>query len=464
MRTGMFRLQRGWPQTHARPRADLHLPKRSRWASFTKTVLKEITLQRFVLGVLFLPVIVYILREIKPPTLIIDPFNVPKQFQEAGVTPTVMANRVKDKMDAMDTESKAKKDMATSLDDQDPTRDIEIPGTGLSLKTLIDTTRSLFGIHLTHISGDIAFPAVAQTPDKSITEKSQVTVTIYVIEKGSRSRAGSFSADPADMDKLAQGAAELALARVLPFTYGVYLEANGQYEKAAQVAQGLIWGPSAVHFSKSKEKLYRKAAFNLWGNALRDENKYEEAIVRYQQSIDIDPKFALPYNNWGILLRREGKRDEAIAMYKKATECDPSYALPYNNWGNVLLDKRDYPDAIVKYQKATVLEPNAAPPYNGWGNVLLEEKQYNEAIEKFQIATSLDQNYAPPYINWGDALAAQGKYDEAIGKYERATEFNNPQLADAYTGWGKALVAQGKTDEAKEKFKKADELSRAQKP
>lgn len=426
-----------------------------------KRALKEITLQRFVFGVLFLPVIVYILREIKPPTLIIDPFNVPKQFQEAGVTPTVMANRVKDKMDAIDAVSKAKKDMVTSLGDQDPTPDVEIPGTRLSLKTLINTTRSLFGIHLTHITGDIAFPAVAQMLDKSITTKSQVTVTVYVIEEGNRSRAGSFSADPADMDKLAQGAAEVALARVLPFKYGVYLEASGQYEKAAQIAQGLLWGPSAVHFSKSKERLYRKAALNLWGNALRDEKKFDEAIVRYRQSLDIDPNFALPYNNWGILLRREQKYDEAIAMYKKAIECDPNYALPYNNWGNVLFGKGDYPGAIVKYQRATVLEPNAAPPYNGWGDALLEEKKYDEAIEKLQAAIILDPNYAAPYSNIGDALTAQKKYDEAIANYKRATELN-PQLSDAYTGWGKALEAQGKANEAKDKFKKADELSHAQ--
>ncbi|WP_433967250.1 hypothetical protein [Tunturiibacter gelidiferens] len=48
----------------------------------------------FVLVFLFLPLVVYVVREVNRDVLIIDPFGVPKSLSEAGLSPEVMANRV----------------------------------------------------------------------------------------------------------------------------------------------------------------------------------------------------------------------------------------------------------------------------------------------------------------------------------------------------------------------------------
>jgi tetratricopeptide (TPR) repeat protein len=59
---------------------------------------------------------------------------------------------------------------------------------------------------------------------------------------------------------------------------------------------------------------------NNWGNALRDQLKFEESIPKYRKAIDLDPKFALPYNNWGNSLRDLGKFDEAIVKFQTAVQ------------------------------------------------------------------------------------------------------------------------------------------------
>jgi tetratricopeptide (TPR) repeat protein len=97
------------------------------------------------------------------------------------------------------------------------------------------------------------------------------------------------------------------------------------------------------------------AGYNNWGNVLQEQKKYDEAIAKYQKSIELDPKDAVPYYNWGNALQEQKKYDEAIAKYQKSIELDPSYAAAYNNWGNALREQKKYDEALTKFAKAREL-------------------------------------------------------------------------------------------------------------
>ena len=58
------------------------------------------------------------------------------------------------------------------------------------------------------------------------------------------------------------------------------------------------------------------------------------------------PKFVDAYGNWGTMLREQGKYDAAIEKFRQAVDLDPNYANGYHGWGLVLYVKHDYPAAI----------------------------------------------------------------------------------------------------------------------
>src|ERR1019366_2590344 len=85
-----------WHRTRRRP---VWQPSRlSRLKAFLKNTLGRITLGRLALAIVVLPLLFYVYREVTRDVLIIDPFTVPKHFEEAGLTSEVMANRIGDRL------------------------------------------------------------------------------------------------------------------------------------------------------------------------------------------------------------------------------------------------------------------------------------------------------------------------------------------------------------------------------
>src|ERR1022692_3649973 len=166
--------------------------KLSRRVTF-RDVLKQVTFRRTLLAAFVLPVLFYIYREVTRDALIIDPFTVPKRFEEAGFTSEVVANGVGDELRQLETTPirmkkdnlsllrdaglrqlettpirmkkdnlsllreaglrqlettpiRMKKDNLSLLRDAGAVPDVEIPGTKIGLKTIVEVTRTVFGI------------------------------------------------------------------------------------------------------------------------------------------------------------------------------------------------------------------------------------------------------------------------------------------------------------------------------
>ena len=420
---------------------------------FAKYLIVNITPYRIGLAVVCIPLFVYVVVEVTRPALIIDPFTVPKRFEEAGITSEVMANRVGDAITGIETSAKstlARKDNLASAPSPEDSLDIEIPGTNVGLKTLIEIVRSVFRIYPKHVGGDVFTPFDDASKLPADPQKGSVLVTIYISAGTQRSPAITATIGGQNVDDVVQRIAELALEHVNPYLLGVYESDKGNNEKAVALAQ-------QVTQDSRLKKPQRAAGFNLWGNVLLGQSKNDEAIGEYMEAVKLDPKGADPYNGWANALRNEGKREEAIAELIKAIEVSPKFAYPYNGWGNVLNDEGKNEEAIPKFVKAIELDPTFAYPYNGWGTSFISEGRNDEAILKYAKAIELDSSYADPYYNWGLALENEKRNEDAIPKFEKAIELNT-RFGDAYNALGNALLAEGKNEDAIAKYVKAIEL------
>jgi hypothetical protein len=109
------------------------------------TVLKHlktrITFPRLLIAVFVLPILFYVFNEVTRDVLVIEPFTVPKRFQDSGLTGEVMANRIGDALSQIETATQTymRKDALGSIHDEDFAPAIEIPGT----KSLCQNNRSI---------------------------------------------------------------------------------------------------------------------------------------------------------------------------------------------------------------------------------------------------------------------------------------------------------------------------------
>jgi tetratricopeptide (TPR) repeat protein len=422
--------------------------KVTRLIELVKSFRKQLTLKRVVFVAVGLPLLFYIYGEATHDALIIDPFSVPKSFEEIGLTPEVIANRIGDAMRQIESgaqQKRMKTDSLTSLHDEGSRPDVEIPGTKVGLKTVVEIVRGVFRINPRHVSGDI----VIIKGGESSTTKPQFKITVYITQGRNRSQPISLAVTANDMDMLAQDSAEMILREVNPYILAAYLYDHGETDKVIEILYAMVRDPA-------QDRDHIAAARNLLGNALVDEGRDDEAVTNYQKAIELDPKHAFAYYDWGLLLYDQENYSEAVSKYQKAIELDPQDPDAYNELGNVFVQQKRYDEAVTKYQKAAELDPKDADVYNNWGNMLVGQKRYEEAVVKYQKAIEVDPKSPDAYNNWGDMLAEQKKYDEAVVKYQKAIEVD-PKDGTAYSNWGNMLAEQKKYDEAIAKFQKAIE-------
>ena len=53
------------------------------------------------------------------------------------------------------------------------------------------------------------------------------------------------------------------------------------------------------------------AAYGIWGVALSNLKKYDEAIAKFRKVIELDPINATAYRDWAGVLMKQGKTEEA---------------------------------------------------------------------------------------------------------------------------------------------------------
>ena len=73
-------------------------------------------------------------------------------------------------------------------------------------------------------------------------------------------------------------------------------------------------------------------AYNRFAIRAAQAQLWNEAVFRWKQVINVDPKNSQAYNNLGVAYEALGNTDEAVAAYQRATELEPDnkyYRLNY---------------------------------------------------------------------------------------------------------------------------------------
>lgn len=141
---------------------------------------------------------------------------------------------------------------------------------------------------------------------------------------------------------------------------------------------------------------------NSEGYQLYLQDKYEEAVRKYDSVLKLKEDFPEALYNRGLAYQQLRKHDKAIEDFSRSIEISRS------------LVKRGVLD----------LDPESACYLKWIGNCYYSLRNYEEALKYYEEGLRIKPEYAAIHYNKGVVFAAQGKYKESLECYETALRYN----------------------------------------
>lgn len=187
-------------------------------------------------------------------------------------------------------------------------------------------------------------------------------------------------------------------------------------------------------------QLYLRGRYHWYKSTPED---YEKSIQYYQQAIQKDPGYALPYaglaDNYASMaydevLPPEQACKESRTATQKVNEIDNTLPEAHYSLGNTaVICDWDRVVALKEFRKVFELNPNLSYARRFFGLFFRRFGQWQEAIMQGKKAQELD----PLSPETTSALATtyywMGNYDEAIVQYKKAIDLDS-NFANAYDG------------------------------
>ena len=194
----------------------------------------------------------------------------------------------------------------------------------------------------------------------------------------------------------------------------------------------------------------------------------KQAIACFQNAVELDPQFAMPYvglaDSFVMLgfMQALPPRDilpKVKAAAHRATELDPTLADPHATLGYAAgLFEWDWETAQRELEEAMQLNPNYPWAPHWLGVLMCGRGMTRRALELIDLSKTLDP--LSPIINVGAGIPMHvaGDYDRAIRTYRAVLE-TDPSLAPGHYYLGLSLEMRGDYDEAAEQIQKAIDIA-----
>jgi TolB-like protein len=185
-------------------------------------------------------------------------------------------------------------------------------------------------------------------------------------------------------------------------------------------------------------KLYLQGRF-YWNK--REEKDFRKAVEYYNQSIALDPNYALAYagqadtyallSTFGFMPPTEGV-PKAREFARQAVSLDGGLAEPHTTLGYLSLTyDYDLAGSEREFRRAIELNPNYATAHQWYGEMLLNAGRLDEASTEYRRALEIEPLSLP--MNWdlGRFLYMSRRYDESMAQHKKTLELD-PGFARAH--------------------------------
>jgi tetratricopeptide (TPR) repeat protein len=222
--------------------------------------------------------------------LVIEPFSVPPEFAERGLTGQVLASRVLDALSEMGEKTGSLRAASTYANNWNGDIKVQIPQTGVSVGELRRYLVEWLGKQ-TRIGGEL-YRANGGL--------------VLAARTGTAAAAMQAGASEADLERMIQAAAEAVYATTQPYRYAIYLQRSGN-RADMQRARELLEVLSRT--GDTADRMWAHTALNLHFQADGDTAR---ALRAADAALAIDPRFNLAHSNRAGALHLAGRFEEAL--------------------------------------------------------------------------------------------------------------------------------------------------------
>jgi tetratricopeptide (TPR) repeat protein len=436
-------------------------------------------------------------RDIRRDAFELDVFTAPKEITERGYTSTAIGEAVLDEIRAIQNhaftlEARRQLEVAAVLPD------VQVAGSGLSMKAIVRYARRLVDLPDNRITGDL------------LQDGKKLKLALR-IRQAARTQLIVVARDDGDVDRLLRDAGRAIVQIADPYLLVVYL--FGHEAKARSFPETR----AAIDYVLANGRPNERAnAYAMLGAVQRLEGQPEDALASFRRNAALDAAGGLPLvvdqlvrmgrdaealdlartqaasatsaDDWmaaAFMMSYLGRDAEAFDYAKRALARDPKGAEPYNNVAGALFalhragegvevakrgwqlnpDDRDLPSTVAyglldSGRPAEALEicntELAAWPGDLWchemrGYAYATFGRVEEALREYRYAIDNGNNSPILLTKLGDLLLANGQTREALAQYQAALMVR-PRLWIAHTGWARAQLALGNAQAAADRF------------
>jgi spermidine synthase len=194
-------------------------------------------------------------------------------------------------------------------------------------------------------------------------------------------------------------------------------EGTREYRKALKLDpqdEGIKFalGVATVHKQRALAALQRQPtdvkALSKLGYIAWNEQRYDEAIQRFQQVLAVEPQNAAAYVHLGVNYTAQERFAEATAAYRNAARLNPDLALLVQQSLNL----------IAHLQRARE-QPQDPMAHFALGEIYSNDGRSDRAIEAFEKAVELDPSLPQGWLQLAMNYEAEARYAEALHAYGR---------------------------------------------
>jgi len=404
-------------------------------------------------------------------TLVIEAFAVPESLREAGISPEVVAEKVRAAVLAIDNASNyaysSNRSPTVQGKAQGEALDVELPGTKIGLRQAVEYVQALLRGAPIRVTGHFVdastgwtvvmrvVHAQSQGPDEAIGPSNSVDALVNhvaerILTELKPATLAGYLYYQAKRTEDAHRVIELCKSRVEPFKVADCLVASGDiarsesdYARAdARYREALHWNPDSVEARTSI------------GWLAMDRGDDAMALEEFEAAVRLDPTAAQPHfdladlmlrgENWArareeaerALALSDGKSlalaaaalpvgvagdwERAKALIDEAIAKSPRGADAYATRARLHMTRGQFAEAGTLWKAALDRASEDEYLHNDWGNYLMSFAHVKAALSEYASALGHRSNDHWFHVNQGWAFAGLGRFDEALNAFGRA--------------------------------------------
>jgi tetratricopeptide (TPR) repeat protein len=309
--------------------------------------------------ILIVTLIALVWRIFKNDGFTIEPFSMPKTWQDNGFTGDATARQLLDVYLAVKKKGNSVKDDKTVAEGPDNAElNVSVMGFGISLRSIAFHLRELMGRPNQLVRGEM------MEIDSSLV--LYLRMTGHATQQFREKTGGNKEIA---LQNLMLQAGEAVLGNTDPYRLSLYYIRNKNYIKARETLLKML--------AESRQEKHW-ALFGL-GVLEESENKYGESIGHLKQALEVKPDFALCYQRMSGLYNTMDSLFQALECAKKSLELNPSDSTSWNAYAFALNAAKRYPESDEAFKKVGRLTHNDPFWMLNWLGCLVERGDTNQA-------------------------------------------------------------------------------------